>query len=318
LSVCEPPEKPTVTLTPLGVAPSVGPLLSSSPGDSYEWYFGNVLVGYEQTYRAMVPGYYQVRIKINSCWSDKTGVYAPPGVKKTAQAITFQNPGEQVLGDSPFQVQATSTSGLTVLFSTTSDKISIDGSTVTMLKAGETFINATQGGDGLFNAAPTVKNIFCINPPKPVITTTGIAPNLILTASNDTGNQWYLNSETLNGASEKTLAITEEGSYTVITKIGSCVSATSTPYVNQITGLDPDPEIFVSVYPNPAQYQLVLTGIDLNSVDWSIFDVMGKRYSSSRFFHDDRVIDVHSISPGTYILRINNGARMTIVRFVKE
>ena len=109
-----------------------------------------------------------------------------------SQSITFNNPGNKVLGAAPFNLTATSTSNLAIAYTTTSNKISISGSQVTILKAGMVIIQANQPGDDTFEPAIPVEVTFCINPPRPVITESGHAPDIEFHSSNEIGNQWYL------------------------------------------------------------------------------------------------------------------------------
>ncbi|MBK9247233.1 MAG: PKD domain-containing protein [Ignavibacteria bacterium] len=60
-------------------------------------------------------------------------------------------------------------------------------------------------------------------PPKPTITKVGN----ILTSSADAGNQWYLNTQQILGATSKTYTPTQSGSYTVIVTLKSCPSPVS-------------------------------------------------------------------------------------------
>jgi hypothetical protein len=241
-------------------------------------------------------------------------------VEKNTQVITFQNPGEKTLGNSPFQIQATSTSELNVSFSTTSDKILISGSSVTILKAGETFIDATQGGNDLFHAAPTVTNTFCVNPPKPVITASGIAPNVILTSSNATGNQWYFNNELLNGSSEKTLEVTAEGSYSVVTKAEVCVSNPSTPYIFRITGLNTDPEISFKVYPNPTREDIIieLTGRFAKKIRIDLIDPMGRTIGTKELAEGTAVFNIRNEGTGMYLIRATAGKYVIMRKVIKQ
>jgi hypothetical protein len=73
------------------------------------------------------------------------------------QTITFGAPASKIFGDAPFTLAATSTSGLTVTF-TSSDPtvISISGTTATVVGAGTANITAHQAGDSTYAAASPV------------------------------------------------------------------------------------------------------------------------------------------------------------------
>ncbi len=82
-------------------------------------------------------------------------------VNKLDQTITFGPlPGKRI-GDLPFTVGATASSGLPVTF-TTSGQCTNSGSTVTLTGAGSCTVTAHQVGNGVYNAAPDVSQSFAI------------------------------------------------------------------------------------------------------------------------------------------------------------
>ncbi len=62
-------------------------------------------------------------------------------------------------------------------------------------------------------------------PPKPTITKTGNT----LISSSDVGNQWYLNTQQILGATDKTFSPLVSGSYTLVVTLKSCPSPVSVP-----------------------------------------------------------------------------------------
>ena len=83
-------------------------------------------------------------------------------VGKADQTITFGPLAGKTVGDLPFEVSATASSGLPVSFSTPSTACSVSGTTVTIKEAGDCIITASQVGDGNYNAAPNVQQSFTI------------------------------------------------------------------------------------------------------------------------------------------------------------
>ncbi|MDR7191561.1 fibronectin type III domain-containing protein [Luteimonas terrae] len=83
---------------------------------------------------------------------------------KAEQAITFNNPGAQNFGTTP-TLTATSDSGLPVSFSSSTTGVCTvtSGGTLTFLAAGSCTINADQGGDTGFLAAPQISRTFTVN-----------------------------------------------------------------------------------------------------------------------------------------------------------
>ncbi|MGY4515788.1 autotransporter domain-containing protein [Lysobacter sp. HA18] len=95
---------------------------------------------------------------------------------KADQSIIFANPGAQNFGTSP-TLTATSTSGLTVNFSSTTTGVCTitSGGALTFVSSGTCTISADQAGDAATNAAATVTHSFNINTVLPAAPTIGVA-----------------------------------------------------------------------------------------------------------------------------------------------
>lgn len=84
-------------------------------------------------------------------------------IKDGTQSITFTNPGNKTLGGASFRLSATSSSGLSVTYSTsTPGIISISGNTVTIKAVGTATIRAQQSGNYQYYAATPVDVSFQI------------------------------------------------------------------------------------------------------------------------------------------------------------
>lgn len=80
-----------------------------------------------------------------------------------AQTITFDQPTNVALGTAASALSATSSSELTVSFtSTTTGVCTVSGSTLTILTAGTCSITASQAGNGSYSAAPNVVKSFSV------------------------------------------------------------------------------------------------------------------------------------------------------------
>ncbi len=85
-------------------------------------------------------------------------------VGKGSQTITFGTiPSRVFKQGETFEISATSTSGLPIVFTPLTDNISISGNTVTVLKAGIAEIQATQTGNDLYESATGITQVFFIN-----------------------------------------------------------------------------------------------------------------------------------------------------------
>ena len=82
------------------------------------------------------------------------------------QAISFPQIPNHLTTDDPFEIEATATSGLEVLFEVLSGPATIDGNIVTLTgDPGEVTIEATQPGNGTFDPADPVQNTFTVLDP---------------------------------------------------------------------------------------------------------------------------------------------------------
>lgn len=95
---------------------------------------------------------------------------------KGNQTITFGDPGAQNFGTTP-TLSATATSTLTPTFSSSTTGVCTitSGGALTFVTAGTCTINADQGGNGVWNAAPTVTRSFTVNAVVPGAPTIGTA-----------------------------------------------------------------------------------------------------------------------------------------------
>jgi sugar lactone lactonase YvrE len=89
----------------------------------------------------------------------------------TAQTITFGGLSNVPYGTPPFAVSATASSGLTVSFASTTPAVcTVSGTTVTLASARQCTIQATQAGNAVYAAAPTVTQSFSVTQAAQTIT----------------------------------------------------------------------------------------------------------------------------------------------------
>src|SRR6185369_534840 len=85
-------------------------------------------------------------------------------VNQGTQTITFSALPPKTMVDAPFALAATSTSGLSVSYTSSNPAVAtISGTTVTIVGVGTTTITASQGGDGNYNAAAAVPQILTVD-----------------------------------------------------------------------------------------------------------------------------------------------------------
>lgn len=85
---------------------------------------------------------------------------------KQDQTITFEQPANKTLGDMPFALNASASSGLAVSLSSDTPAVcTVSSTTVTLVAAGTCTITATQAGNAAFNAAQPVTHSFQVTSP---------------------------------------------------------------------------------------------------------------------------------------------------------
>jgi hypothetical protein len=244
-------------------------------------------------------------------------------VNKGNQTITFAALPSKAVGDAPFALTATSSSGLAIEYTSSNTSIAtISGSTVALLAPGSVTINANQAGNANYNAATQVSQTFCVNPAKPTITATGVnteSPTLSSTATS--GNQWFLNDVLITGATNATLAVAAPGIYKVQVTTGGCTSAFSDNFTFVITGDESfaSSKSQFSIYPNPTFDRLTVSlPNDYQNKEVSIYTNNGQRVDFNETSHNEVQFDVTGYAPGVYLIKMSSARANGIIRFTKQ
>lgn len=253
---------------------------------------------------------------------------AAPPVERTLivkqnQTISFPTIADKTLGDAAFTLNATSTASLPISYSSASNKITIEGTQVTLVSAGRVNITATQGGNDAYNPAVPVAQSFCIKPAKPTITLSGVNMAVAsLASSAATGNQWYRNGVLIPGATNSTFEINQAGSYKVQVQIDDCISPFSDEHPIIVTGLEATASDLIKIFPNPVTEELTieLTGFEKgNQVDVTILDLHGRVLEHANGEGGGRArLNVHPLAPGKYIVRLTQGHTQVVKVFIKK
>jgi|GEM_PF-728714 len=132
-------------------------------------------------------------------------------VDKASQAITFEPLSAKTYGDAPFMLNASSSSGLTLTYSSSDLSVAtISGNTVTIVGAGTAAITASQSGNQNYDAAADASQTLIVNKAGQTITFDAIAaktygdPSFNLHAASSSGLPIYYTSSvssvaTVNG-----------------------------------------------------------------------------------------------------------------------
>lgn len=242
-------------------------------------------------------------------------------VTKALQDLVF-TVVTKTLGDAAFDVSATGgASGNPVVFAIVSGPASVTGNTVTLTGAGVVTIKASQEGNENYLAAVDVEQTFCVNPPKPVITVTGLdtgAP--VLTATAAENYQWLNNGTAIPGATSNTHTVTEVGIYSVVTQAETCVSEASDGQILIITSVEGTPETFLQAYPNPVMNELIVDMTAFNARDEAsvtLYDVSGKLMTRAKGRGTISIL-MQSYRPGPYAVVVSFGTRQITKHIIKK
>lgn len=242
-------------------------------------------------------------------------------INKAQQTISLLSIPNKTEGDVPFAVIATSTSGLPVTISSSSQKIALAAGTITILHPGRVAISASQTGNEFYEAAEVAETDFCINPTKPLLTIAGSSAVPIIESSSALGNQWFLNSVAIADEDEASIEVKEEGVYTAIVTYDDCTSESSEPLEMFITAVSPEFGKTATVFPNPATNSI---SIQLNSLRNSaeniiIMDLKGLTKDVTPVQGRSEIeVDISGYTSGAYILLINSRELVFSKVFIKK
>jgi photosystem II stability/assembly factor-like uncharacterized protein len=238
---------------------------------------------------------------------------------KAQQSITFSSLVDKTLGDPTFGLTATSSSGLDVGFSSTSDKIGLTNSQVTLVKSGRVTITASQDGDLNYFPAATLDQGFCIKPIKPIVTATNLnTSSPTLTSDATTGNQWYLNNIILPGATNQTLLAAQSGIYKVQVITDDCLSDFSEDQPLIVTGDIASTISSFALYPNPVTDWLILSfGDKEGKKEVALFQLTGIKIEDRKVSGEEVQFNVANYPKGIYIAKVSIDESTKVIRFVK-
>jgi hypothetical protein len=242
-------------------------------------------------------------------------------VNKVNQTIEFGTLSQKTLGDSAFSLQATASSSLAVSFATTTPgKVSINGSQVTLLAAGQATITVSQSGNDVYNAASEVNRTFCINPSKPVVTlTSNNTTSPTLTSSEASGNQWFKNGTTISGATGTSYNVTEPGIYAVEVTVETCKSARSDEKAIIVTG-DISSVAYneLEISPNPSSDFIDIQLPANGHKDVRIFNLNGALMEDHETEKNQVSVDVRGYASGYYLVRVITSGGSYYGKFIRK
>ncbi|HEY5975905.1 MAG TPA: DUF1566 domain-containing protein, partial [Geobacteraceae bacterium] len=142
-------------------------LTSSEPATIYYTVDGSIPTMASPVYSGAIPIASSMTLKFFS--RDAAGnsetVVTAQYVIKANQTINFPPLADRTIVDAPFALGASADSGLAITYISTNPAVAtVSGNMVTIVGTGTTTIIASQGGDGSYNAAPTVARTLTVTP----------------------------------------------------------------------------------------------------------------------------------------------------------
>jgi hypothetical protein len=140
-----------------------------------------------------------------------------------------------------------------------------------------------------------------------------------LTSNYESGNQWYLDGELMDGVTGKSIEASKSGVYTVVVNTGSCTT-TSEGREMLILGAESD-NAFVRIYPNPAPDKVHVEVRGKSAAAVQLISTTGVQLRSTQLSGNDDLktatFDLTSLPDGMYLVRVNAGSKTYTKKILK-
>ena len=253
-------------------------------------------------------GTYQIKLVETSNNNCKDSIIKTFNIIQPKSGFTINSTSQCLIGNS-FSFDDTSSTSVTRLWNLGDLTINTnDTLSKTYSNAGTYFvklkiIDANNCSDSTTKTI-TVK----ASPAKPIITA---LTKSLLQSTVANSYQWYLNNTSITSATTQTLAITQNGNYSVKIDSTNGCSNLSDPFAASTVGVK---EIIanneIKIYPNPASTELYIETTSLEKLTVQLFDMTGKEVLGDIYFTHSTNINTQTLSEGIYFVRITdaNGA----------
>lgn len=126
-----------------------------------------------------------------------------------------------------------------------------------------------------------------------------------LVSSAPAGNQWYLNSSAISGATDTVYIPAVSGSYSVQVNINGCSSQRSNDFAFVVTTTDnPVLDEQIQVYPNPFNGQIKINNKSNETLTVQLFDVLGRLVLTHQVLVGSHDIPTTALAKGIYFIQI--------------
>lgn len=286
------------------------------PGyDAFETDATSVVVG---NLEGSTEYHYRLRAVNDAGASENSAAKSVTTLSKQNQTIDFPPIDDAVVGAESFSLNATASSGLEVMFESSSTHIILSGNTVSVIGPGTVTIRASQPGDGRYLPAEEIARTFCVNPAKPLISISDEYTDApVLTSNYATGNQWYRNGAPLAGEESQRLTVSEPGIYSTRTTIEGCQSELANDFLIIVTALEETYNGFC-IYPNPAADLLYVAGFD-DEVTIALSDPIGRTFWPEKSKEKNGYrLDIGFLKAGSYVVIVRKGIRVYTTKLIKK
>lgn len=257
----------------------------------------------------------------NTNYNAATPVPQTLTVNKADQTITFGILPTKTFGNAAFDLTATASSTLSVVFASSNPAVAtISGNTVTIVGAGTTTITASQAGNANFNSAVNVTQLLTINKADQIITFGALSPktvgdaafNLNATASSGLAVSYSSSNSAVATISGNTVTIIGSGTTSITSSQTGNNNYNAAANVEQVLTVSPKTGIFdidnnnVKVYPNPAQGSISIDlGVQFKGYHKIKFvNIIGVVVMESLLTSSVQTFDINDLRPGIYIVTI--------------
>lgn len=157
--------------------------------------------------------------------------------------------------------------------------------------------------------------------PKPPTPTISNNDN-VLTSSSSTRNQWYRNNEIIQGATQQTYKVQNNGVYFVMTSnSNNCTTQSLSVIIRDVSIVELEKGEVISVYPNPTNEKLNILFSDyLDNVQLELYDVSGKLHIQNKINSIEKnsieTLNLNQLTNGIYTLKISTSVNQSIFKIV--
>ena len=129
--------------------------------------------------------------------------------------------------------------------------------------------------------------------------------------------QWYLNGQSINGATSSVYTALQTGYYSVIGSDGNGCSATSGQQYVTVSGINDLPDNDIRIYPNPSNsfWQLELPASWIGA-QYELFDANGNVIAKADIRTTVTTVTTE-LSQGVYFIKINSGQQSVVRKLIR-